>query len=180
MKRCDPHVRAKCPDGKRCELYAEFADGSECDKFNEQVLSRPMSDMTTDPEKRLVSQFRNEAMAEFIRLCKGNDFNKLTLLTIGDTIDRLHDKFSAIPTVDAVVLPCKIGTTVFKLQPWEDFVMECTVVEYCITEQAYIIVREKHFNARRGVAFDQIGKSIFFTRKEAENALEERRRQNGS
>lgn len=24
MKRCDPNVRAKCPDGKRCELYAVF------------------------------------------------------------------------------------------------------------------------------------------------------------
>ena len=121
MNRCDPTVRAKCPDGKRCELYAEFADGSECDKFNEQVLSRPMSDMTTDPEMRLVSQFRNEAMAEFIRLCKGNDFNKLTLLTIGDSIDRLHEKFSAIPTVDVVkwipvmerlpdTIPCGAGT----------------------------------------------------------------------
>lgn len=43
MKRCDPNVRAKCPDGKLCELNASFADGSWCDDFNEQVLNQPMA-----------------------------------------------------------------------------------------------------------------------------------------
>lgn len=43
MKRCDPNVRAKCPDGQHCELYAVFFDGSECDKFNQKVLNQPMT-----------------------------------------------------------------------------------------------------------------------------------------
>lgn len=37
-KHCDPMARAKCPDRKLCELDATFADGSECDKFNEKCL----------------------------------------------------------------------------------------------------------------------------------------------
>lgn len=52
-------------------------------------------------EKRLVTEFRNELMSEFIRLCKGNDFGKLTLLKAGDVIERLYEKYSTIPTVDA-------------------------------------------------------------------------------
>lgn len=51
-------------------------------------------------EKQLIDEFKKELMSEFIRLCNGNDFNKLTLLKIGDVIDRLHEKYSAIPTAD--------------------------------------------------------------------------------
>ena len=43
MKRCDPNVRAKCPDGQHCELYAAFTDGSLCDQFNEQALNQPVT-----------------------------------------------------------------------------------------------------------------------------------------
>ncbi len=60
MKRCDPKARAKCPDGKQCELYAEFADGSECDKFNEKVLSQPM---TNADRIRVMS---NEHLANYL------------------------------------------------------------------------------------------------------------------
>lgn len=60
MKRCDPNVRAKCPDGKNCELYAEFADGSECDKFNEQLLNQPMTNadrIRAMSDENLAAQF---------------------------------------------------------------------------------------------------------------------------
>ena len=43
MKKCDPNARAKCPDGKGCELYAEYADGSWCDTFNELTMKQPMT-----------------------------------------------------------------------------------------------------------------------------------------
>lgn len=43
MKRCDPNARAKCPDGKGCELYAEYVDGSWCDTFNNLVMKQPIT-----------------------------------------------------------------------------------------------------------------------------------------
>ena len=53
-------------------------------------------------EKRMIDEFKNELMKEFIERCQGNDYNKLTLLRIGETIDRIYEKYSTIPTVDAV------------------------------------------------------------------------------
>ena len=63
-------------------------------------------------EMRMIDEFRDAVMDKFIELCRGNDFNKLTLLKIGDTIDRIYDrtyeKYSTLPTVDAVeVVRCK-------------------------------------------------------------------------
>ena len=53
-------------------------------------------------EKRLIDEFKSEIMSKFIELCRGNDYNKLTLLRIGDTIDRIYEKYRTLPTVDAV------------------------------------------------------------------------------
>lgn len=38
--RCSPEVRAKCPDGRTCEPYAEFREGSWCDEFNARTMKR--------------------------------------------------------------------------------------------------------------------------------------------
>jgi hypothetical protein len=39
-----------------------------------------------------VDKFRSDLMGKFIDLCRGNDYNKLTLLKIGDTVDQIYDK----------------------------------------------------------------------------------------
>lgn len=39
-----------------------------------------------------VDIFRDKLMDEFISLCNYNDFGKINLLTIGDTVDRIYDK----------------------------------------------------------------------------------------
>lgn len=36
--------------------------------------------------------FRNMLVDEFLRLCNYNDYNKLTLLKIGDVVDKCFDK----------------------------------------------------------------------------------------
>lgn len=36
--------------------------------------------------------FRDDLMDEFIYLCYGNDYNELTLLEIGDVVDKICDK----------------------------------------------------------------------------------------
>ena len=53
-------------------------------------------------EKRLIDEFKKEIMNEFIKRCNGNDYNKLTLLRIGETIDRIYEKYRTLPTIDAV------------------------------------------------------------------------------
>lgn len=59
-------------------------------------------------ERQLLDEFKREIMSEFIIMCKGNDFKKLTLLKIGDTIDRIYEKYSALPSTYAVeVVRCK-------------------------------------------------------------------------
>lgn len=39
-----------------------------------------------------VDKFRDELLDKFLSLCNYNDFNKITLLTIGETVDRVYDK----------------------------------------------------------------------------------------
>lgn len=48
MKRCSKEAWARCPDRIGCEMYAEFADGSECDQFNEKIM-REVDGAPVDP-----------------------------------------------------------------------------------------------------------------------------------
>lgn len=41
----------------------------------------------------LLYDFKTELMEEFIVKCGGNDYNKLTLLIIGETIESMFDKY---------------------------------------------------------------------------------------
>ena len=49
-----------------------------------------------------LEDFRNEIMNAFISLCNYNDYNKLTLLRIGETIDRIYAKYYSKPLADVV------------------------------------------------------------------------------
>lgn len=39
-----------------------------------------------------VDKFRNELMDKFLSLCNYNDYNKINLLTIDETVDRIYEK----------------------------------------------------------------------------------------
>lgn len=39
-----------------------------------------------------VDKFQDELMEEFLKLCNYNDYNKINLLTIGDTVYRIYEK----------------------------------------------------------------------------------------
>lgn len=41
---------------------------------------------------KAVDKFRDELMDKFISLCNYNDYNKINLLLIGETVDRVYDK----------------------------------------------------------------------------------------
>lgn len=44
---------------------------------------------------KVADKFSEELMDEFMSLCNYNDFNKINLLTIGETVDRIYDKIIA-------------------------------------------------------------------------------------
>ena len=49
-----------------------------------------------------LDNFCNDLMDVFIDKCKGNDFNKLNLLTISDIVDEVHNK-----QIDKLVEECE-------------------------------------------------------------------------
>lgn len=53
-------------------------------------------------EAKDLQDFRDEIMNEFLSLCNYNDYNKLTLLGIGETIDMIFDKYYSKPLADVV------------------------------------------------------------------------------
>lgn len=40
-----------------------------------------------------IDNFRSDIMSRFIDMCRGNDYNKVNLLQIGDTIDHIFDLY---------------------------------------------------------------------------------------
>lgn len=53
-------------------------------------------------EAKDLDDFRDEIMGKFLSLCNYNDYNKLTLLRIGETIDKVYDKYVSKPLADVV------------------------------------------------------------------------------
>ena len=53
-------------------------------------------------EREVLDDFKDDLMSRFIVLCFGNDYNKLTLITIGNQIDKLYEKHSTRPAADVV------------------------------------------------------------------------------
>ena len=45
MLKCDPRAFARCPYKASCGRIeeAEFTEGSDCDKFNQRILSKPIT-----------------------------------------------------------------------------------------------------------------------------------------
>lgn len=73
-------------------------------------------------------------------------------------------------------LPCKVGDTVYRITPNDNYIMKSTVeefVSFVSTNSIYMIVRDELFNCRRGLPNSEIGKTWFLTREEAEQKLKE-------
>jgi hypothetical protein len=60
--------------------------------FESDIDAMPTADVVPRAEVfEEVDKFRTNIMNKFIYLCRGNDYNKLTLLKIGDVIDEMYD-----------------------------------------------------------------------------------------
>ena len=78
MMNCDPKAFAKCPTRHLCGTPedATFANGSECDKFNQQILHQPMTN---------ADRIRAMSDEELIRLlCGGHGGFDCSTCKIGD------------------------------------------------------------------------------------------------
>lgn len=87
MLKCDPRAYAKCPTRQYCAPSADgcdFMEGSECDKFNQEVLSQLMqkSDLYNKTVKRLAQMGINDPTAQIIALA--------------DEIERYRDKIQGL------------------------------------------------------------------------------------
>ena len=117
------------------------------------------------PEERFLrlAAFEDTGLmpAEVSALVK--DWNDLCTI-VGECggIDRLRELAEADKDGRLVVLPCKVGGTVYRLQyieqtPWR-FVMGVAEIKFAL------------------IWLEEFGKTVFLTREEAEKALEEAKR----
>ena len=95
----------------------------------------------------------------------------------GLPIDRLRELAEADKDGRAVVLPCKVGDTVYFVNA--KHILEFTVVGYAVDETGISWVHSEHVDKtghtnERTFSPDRIGKTTFLNREEAEKALEER------
>lgn len=112
-----------------------------------------------------------------------DDFRQSVILGVVHTIKN-------IPAVNAVVLPCKVGDTVYVI--WGEEIVEATV--YCLRPFVYkdhtefrgnaiCVIKDPFFNDGRLMKHDLFvvfGFDTFLTREEAEATLKERREENAA
>ena len=97
-----------------------------------------------------------------------------------EDFDAIVNAIESVPTVDAVVLPCKIGDKVYRIDKgnyhsnWKPFVQELTVTEISWKKEKYGDKDLGFAIIADGIRyrFTSIGKSVFLTRKEAEAKMD--------
>lgn len=85
-----------------------------------------------------------------------------------DIYSQLFDTVDNMPPVNAVELPCKIGDEVFEPIMKSGTIYSRTVKGFTVSDQIELINCET-----KNFYWFEIGKKVFFTREEAEKALEE-------
>lgn len=96
-----------------------------------------------------------------------DDFEEFDEVTVADIADHLLANGVVIP-------PCKVGDTVYSIEPCLSKVFVGEVYEIFLSK--YGIVCRSTRKGYYSLAFhsDSVGKTVFFTREEAEKALKER------
>lgn len=96
------------------------------------------------------------------------------LNSIGGGYDRLLDLAEADKERRVVVLPCKVGDTVWAILDGAKYARECKVdfVNIGSFGTTIVFVVKDGLREQYGVTAAAFGKTVFLTRKEAEKALE--------
>lgn len=92
------------------------------------------------------------------------------------SISRMVELMKADKDGRVVVLPCKVGDTIYFVNAKQ--ILEFTVVGYAVDETGISWVHSEHVDKigntnERTFSPDRLGKNTFFTREEAEKALQE-------
>lgn len=100
----------------------------------------------------------------------------LAAQALGVEADRLRELAEADKDGRCVMLPCKVGDTVYFVNA--KHILEFTVVGYAVSETGVSWVYSEHVDKigntnERTFSPDRFGKNTFFTREEAEKALQE-------
>jgi hypothetical protein len=95
---------------------------------------------------------------------------------LGTTPERLRELAAADKEGRVVVLPCKVGDTVYFVNAKQ--ILEFAVVGYAVDETGISWVHSEHVDKtghtnERTFSPDRFGKNTFLTREEAERALQE-------
>lgn len=104
----------------------------------------------------------------------------IDLAYLGKDLQFCQEAIEFAPTVDAVELPCKIGDKVYRIDKgnyhsnWKPFVEELTVTEISWKKEKYGDKDLGFAIIANGIRykFTSIGKSVFLTRKEAEEKMD--------
>ena len=110
----------------------------------------------------------HEAAEQLRQLCQGCDLDRLEKLAEADKDGRL------------VVLPCKVGDTVWVARnPWTGKLLKKPLDAYVNGMKMYshglyvnLLFDTRKINGTRDYEINHIGKTVFLTREEAEKALE--------
>lgn len=80
--------------GRDCQECEYYYAKTECRNqfLAERLTAKDYRKQSENETLEAIDKFRSALMDEFLRLCCYNDYSKLTLLKIGDTIDRVYDK----------------------------------------------------------------------------------------
>lgn len=147
--------------------FLEAADCGGCEKIGALVdRLGAYEDTGLMPEEIMAAIAANDTVRVFVE--KMADFGST------EAVKRLRELAEADKDGRVVVLPCKVGDTVFLI--YQGSIIECTaefvnmgvvsgnrIVAYRLTDRA----------DQYGATFDAFGKAVFLTREEAEQAPEE-------
>ena len=143
-----------------------------CDEFSKDVFRQ----MARDLYGRL-KQFEDTGlMPEEVLSMSGEWCAMMSVLnSIGVGYDRLRELDAADKDGRVVVLPCKVGDTVYFVNAKQ--ILEFAVVGYAVDETGISWVHSEHVDKtghtnERTFSPDRFGKNTFPTREEAENALQ--------
>lgn len=160
-----------------CSTVADGCEGcpfEETDSSSDFCVSLLVSALAERVEKLAD---RCARYAEEIAVARENPRGEVVIEDFdGLSIHRLRELAEADRGGRVVVLPCKVGDTVFLLDRNRGHCYECEV-EYvnigrlCRT----VVVRSRGDGQQAGATFSAFGKTVFLTREEAEAALKEGR-----
>lgn len=105
----------------------------------------------------------------------------MSVLNSIGSYDRLRELAEADKDERVVVLPCKVGQRVFALLDTDKHLSECEVKQIGFgNEICFVGIEPIGARGRKyGVSAKGFGKTVFFTREDAEAALKERGADNG-